>query len=228
MHSRQAMLEIAGTAAQLIDYQSEIKRAHEMGVAGGTCREPWSIERNRDTLPIVTKSLPGWWIEGLVRVTGRAGKLMAEHEPDPRWRCDWDLIALYFQNVALVFGEYLNDGTARELERRLPEPSDVPAMMRFEMMAAGIHPDATIRMINAASSVKDYALREAYEVTDRELEWLQELSRGDRAIDVGLRFGFSERDFYRAQQKLWKKLGVNGRTPALVRATELGWLAEDD
>lgn len=106
------------------------------------------------------------------------------------------------------------------------------------------HPDACLMLLQTGRAMRDlieqdllsqqadsdrqmnaYYQREAYGLTSEEVEWLRAFARGERALDIGHRFGYSERDFYRAQQRLWEKLEVEGRNEALVVAAEIGWIS---
>jgi DNA-binding CsgD family transcriptional regulator len=72
--------------------------------------------------------------------------------------------------------------------------------------------------------VSFYCLRSAAGVSTLEIEWIRSLARCERALDVAIRHGYSERDFYSALDRLWDRLGVGGRSQALVLAARMGWL----
>lgn len=53
-------------------------------------------------------------------------------------------------------------------------------------------------------------------LTAEEIEWMRELRRGRKAIDLAFAIGMSERTFYRRLDQVYKKLGVSGRREALA------------
>jgi DNA-binding NarL/FixJ family response regulator len=61
-----------------------------------------------------------------------------------------------------------------------------------------------------------------------ELEWLRLLASGLRVAELADRAGYSEREMYRRLSRLYSRLGVQGRTQALLYVERLGLLAEED
>jgi len=58
----------------------------------------------------------------------------------------------------------------------------------------------------------------------REIEWLQRLADGATVTQLAERAGYSERAMFRLLRALYTRLGVKGRTEALMQAHERGWL----
>ena len=222
---REALLQIANVAGHLLEYQLEVKSAHDLGVVPGKCREPWSLERNRQNMSTIVKTMPQSWLKGLGKVSRRTVELMGTLEVDDGIRCHWEIMSRYFENLAVAISEYLDDETTDSVVDLANSPP-VPGVLRYDEIAAGVHPEGTAQMIDVARSVDSYCRRAAYGVTEEEICWLRALARSERLLDVGTRAGYSERDFYRAQTRLWNKLGVDGRAQALVKATELGLLED--
>ena len=60
--------------------------------------------------------------------------------------------------------------------------------------------------------------------SSRELGWLRDLARGVTVGRLAEHSGYSERAMFRLLHDLYRRLGVSGRTEALIRASEQGWL----
>jgi DNA-binding NarL/FixJ family response regulator len=58
----------------------------------------------------------------------------------------------------------------------------------------------------------------------REIEWLRELAGGTTVGQLADQAGYSERAMFRLLRELYARIGVAGRTEALLRAKESGWL----
>jgi DNA-binding NarL/FixJ family response regulator len=61
-----------------------------------------------------------------------------------------------------------------------------------------------------------------------EIEWLRALARGLTVSKLADEAGYSEREMYRHLSRLYSRLGVRGRTQALLCAERLGLLREGD
>jgi DNA-binding NarL/FixJ family response regulator len=57
-----------------------------------------------------------------------------------------------------------------------------------------------------------------------EVEWLRTLARGVTVAQLAHRNGYSERAMFRLLRNLYDRLGVKGRTEALMLANRRGWL----
>jgi DNA-binding NarL/FixJ family response regulator len=66
------------------------------------------------------------------------------------------------------------------------------------------------------------ALHPGIELNDHEIQWIRHIARGRTVTDLARRTGYSEREMYRCLQRLYRHLGTNSRTCAVVRATQLG------
>jgi DNA-binding NarL/FixJ family response regulator len=65
-------------------------------------------------------------------------------------------------------------------------------------------------------------------VSAAEVEWLRALARGLTVSKLANDVGYSEREMYRHLSGLYSRLGVRGRTQALLCAERLGLLTESD
>jgi DNA-binding NarL/FixJ family response regulator len=61
-------------------------------------------------------------------------------------------------------------------------------------------------------------------VTDDEMAWLRALGQGTTVASLAESVGLSERVMYRRLGRLYRRLGVPGRTQALMRGRDEGWL----
>jgi DNA-binding NarL/FixJ family response regulator len=61
-------------------------------------------------------------------------------------------------------------------------------------------------------------------VSAQEVEWLRTLAQGVTVAQLAEQSSYSERAMYRLLRSLYSRLGVNGRTEALMVANRHGWL----
>ena len=66
---------------------------------------------------------------------------------------------------------------------------------------------------------------EPVNLTDRELEVLQAVARGERSKEIALQLGISERTVKAHLASIYNKLGVDSRAAAIAVAAQLGLLA---
>ncbi|MFI7601479.1 hypothetical protein [Actinoplanes sp. NPDC049681] len=59
---------------------------------------------------------------------------------------------------------------------------------------------------------------------DREIDWLRRLAGGSTVARLAHEVGYSERMMFRLLSEMYGKLGVTGRTGALMYARDRGWL----
>jgi NarL family two-component system response regulator YdfI len=62
------------------------------------------------------------------------------------------------------------------------------------------------------------------EVSERELEILKGVARGERSKEIALRLGISERTVKAHLASIYNKLGVDSRAAAIAAAAQKGWL----
>ena len=65
------------------------------------------------------------------------------------------------------------------------------------------------------------------DLTADELQWLTDLASGRTVISIADESGYSERAMFRRLHELYERLGVNGRTEAIVAAQRLGLLDQE-
>ena len=59
---------------------------------------------------------------------------------------------------------------------------------------------------------------------NQEVAWLRALAEGLTIREVAERSAYSEREMFRKLRRLYRKMGVGGRIPALIRASRWGLL----
>ncbi|SNQ45906.1 Response regulator receiver protein [Frankia canadensis] len=60
-----------------------------------------------------------------------------------------------------------------------------------------------------------------------QLSWLRQLAAGSTVSRLAGQIGYSERAMFRQLRGLYQQMGVSGRTEAILRAQEFGWLTPD-
>ena len=66
-----------------------------------------------------------------------------------------------------------------------------------------------------------------YRISAEEIDWLRRFAAGASIAEVASSSGRSQRSLYRRLDRLWGRLGVDGRCQALALAGQLGWLDEN-
>ncbi|HKZ29171.1 MAG TPA: hypothetical protein VJ482_05975 [Acidimicrobiia bacterium] len=61
-------------------------------------------------------------------------------------------------------------------------------------------------------------------IGDAELSWLRDLAAGKTVADLAGLMSYSEREMYRRLQRVYARIGANGRTDALLRVARWGLL----
>jgi len=78
-------------------------------------------------------------------------------------------------------------------------------------------PTDVVRALMARQSGRD-----GLKLDEMEVDWLRLLAGDVRVSDLAERVGYSEREMYRRLKRLYLKMGVQGRTEALVKASRFG------
>jgi DNA-binding NarL/FixJ family response regulator len=105
----------------------------------------------------------------------------------------------------------------------------LPAGASMEEIVGAVHLAAAglslipMELLHALVTSRDRA-PEACPLSGQEIEWLRSLSRGMRVAKLAESVCYSEREMYRRLRDLYVRMGVAGRTEAVVRATRWGVL----
>jgi DNA-binding NarL/FixJ family response regulator len=94
----------------------------------------------------------------------------------------------------------------------------------FEAAIAGssLLPTEVVRALASAS--QEVPTGNPTTPSAREIEWLRMLAQGATVAQLANRFDYSERAMFRLLRDLYQRMQVGGRTAALMRAQERGWL----
>lgn len=88
-----------------------------------------------------------------------------------------------------------------------------------------LKPEIMQRVLSRAGSASAPASSSLVELTERELEVLKAVARGDRSKEVAARLGISERTVKAHLASVYSKLGVDSRAAAIAVAAQKGLLA---
>jgi DNA-binding NarL/FixJ family response regulator len=147
-------------------------------------------------------------------------------------RRDWSMLAeLCRNNPDLVVVAVLADATEEAYVRAILSgavvavPRDAsPAVVR-RMVEEAVNGTSLLptRVVRALIPAREDHSREA-PVEAAGLEWLKALARGTTVAQLAERNGYSERAMFRLLRALYERMGVKGRTEALMLANRRGWL----
>ncbi|HET8706740.1 MAG TPA: response regulator transcription factor, partial [Pseudomonadales bacterium] len=88
-----------------------------------------------------------------------------------------------------------------------------------------LKPEIMARLLSQKSTVKMES-NEPVNLTDRELEVLAFVARGERSKEIASHLGISERTVKAHLASIYSKLGVDSRAAAIAVAAEKGLLAK--
>jgi DNA-binding NarL/FixJ family response regulator len=81
-----------------------------------------------------------------------------------------------------------------------------------------------VEVVHALADHRSLPAEEPDTPSAREIEWLRALATGATVAKMAARFGYSERAMFRLLRDLYERMQVSGRTEALMKAQEQGWL----
>lgn len=88
-----------------------------------------------------------------------------------------------------------------------------------------LKPEIMSRLLSQANkTTADSKSTEAINLTDRELEVLKSVARGERSKEVAMQLGISERTVKAHLASIYNKLGVDSRAAAIAVAAQIGLL----
>jgi DNA-binding NarL/FixJ family response regulator len=163
------------------------------------------------------------WVRG-----GQSSIVLLTLESDP----DWSMLAEIAAVPTLIIIALLVDETpatgaravhagAQSVLPRSVLAGDLRSAVDAAVARMAVLPVDVVRLLRMPAPV---AGTEASQLTSEQLHWLRELAAGVTVSDLAIRAGYSERAMYRMLQAVYARLGVRGRTQALIRAQALGWL----
>lgn len=204
---------------------TNLAHAYRLGVKPGRLK-PWPIEFQRAAVAVWLETCPDRYVAQIGLASARYAAIMRSHEPVNGPDEDWAILLEQAEGIATVVAENVKDSPVRDDLRRIG--SSVPAVIRYDKLAALATKRGVGRLEVAAETVAEYCRRSASgDITPEEIDWLIAMADGQRTADTAAKAGVSERAFYRALRRLWKKLGVANRAEAIALASRMGWLDED-
>ncbi len=104
------------------------------------------------------------------------------------------------------------------------DPSEIVAALTHAIEGWTRLPVATVAAL-AASWPGAHTPRP--DITEEEIGWLAELANGVTVARIADETGYSERAMFRRLHEVYERLGVSGRTEAIIAAERLGLFAEE-
>jgi DNA-binding NarL/FixJ family response regulator len=179
-------------------------------LGGGT-----SLGTADDLAAWLRPSRPSVLILGLADADDDAWSILASFQNEPQVR-PVAMLATFSEAVA-----------ARALRVRaahvLPRDADAEHLRRVVDEATRGVLSLSIVALRTTTALP-HASRSAAPPSDEELSWLRALSHGDTVTAIAEATHLSERVLYRRLGRLYRKLGVEGRTQALILGRDEGWL----
>jgi DNA-binding NarL/FixJ family response regulator len=103
----------------------------------------------------------------------------------------------------------------------LDAPADlVGDVLRAVLNGQSLVPTETLRLLVAGTTTEE----DGPPLSTAEIGWLRELAAGTTVARLAEQVGYSERMMFRLLAGLYARLGATGRTAALMRARDAGWL----
>lgn len=224
----ESVAAIGVVACRIRRFAEAVQQAHEFGLGPGTASEPWTVEFQRQAVPVYASALPWDYLVGLAGGFENAADLMVTVAGPKTAALEWSRMQQYLRSAAKAIFEKAPSETAPLLRRAEDLDPVTPPVMPFDKIARLIDCEGAeqLRLTGAAierccGDIDDCPL------TDQELEWMRRMLLGDRSIDIAHDAGYSERSFYRALSELWDRLDVDNRNEAIALAVDRGWMRYD-
>jgi NarL family two-component system response regulator YdfI len=88
-----------------------------------------------------------------------------------------------------------------------------------------LSPEVLARLLSRVEAVREpLSIAEGIQLTDRELEVLEAVARGERSKEIAYHLGISERTVKAHLSSIYNKLGVDSRAAAIAVAAQRGML----
>ena len=212
-------------ASRIINLTTEIERAWEIGIPHGEHREPWTMGFQEVAVRIYLETVPASYAikVALVFKCCSQGMLVTGHPAEAAE--DWRIVASYLETVSDSIFQRLGTGADETQIESGALRASAPGVVRYDKIAALLHPEGVRRQLEAANSVSRGCL-DAHSVLleAEELAWIRSLAEGCHVVDLGVAHGLSTRNMYRNLATLWRKLGVDNRIQGVAYAARMGWL----
>lgn len=112
-------------------------------------------------------------------------------------------------------GYLLKDTTRQTLYETLRAAARGDTLLQSEMLARALKKNRA-----------DKILQDSIVLSERELQVLQRVARGERSKEIAAQLGITERTVKAHLASIYNKFGVDSRAAAIAEASKRGWLRE--
>lgn len=204
---------------------TEIERAHQLGEVEGGQLEPWKQGFQSSVVQVYSDTLPDSYLRRVaLEYEDCAREMDAVELPDMHVE-DWQIVQSYLCSVSNAIWAMPRVQPKRVWERpELLSPSP-PALLRYDLLAAVVHPDGVARLSRAAGATLDLCQRWlSGRPSDDSVELLRQIRLGRPRIEVASNAGWSERTLHRRLRDLCIEMGEPNPAGLVLRGVRDGWL----
>ena len=177
-------------------------------------------------VPIYDESLPEPYQRDMAALFAGAAESMNRCHIPARLAADWAMVIRYLANSSTVTSQWLDSKPERggpEEPVRIPIEDHVPAVIRFDRIAAVASNAGALRLERAALAAQRHLAPVLPErLDDQQRRLLVAVASGTAVSELADQFGYSRRSMYRELSKLWRVMGVQDRYGAIRKATAEG------
>ncbi len=225
----ESVVAIGQIAGRVRRFAEAIQQAHRFGIGPGEEREPWTAEFQQQAVEVYAAALPWDYLVGLASGFADGADLMVEVSGPRTAAVQWVRMQAYLRATAQAISGHAPPSVAVPPTRASELDTVTPPVMPFDRLAMMIHVDGAAALQDAGVAIERCCGGiDECPLTDQEIEWMRQLVKGARSVDVATQSGYSERSFYRALSDLWERLGVQDRNEAIVLVSARGWISLDD
>ena len=205
-------------------YAIRIAEAHRLGHGPGDLIEPWSMEIQRQAAKIWTETLPAPFLSQVAESYRRCAEFMGNVTPNGSAAGDWGAIQKYLGAVATAIGENPECAASHDSSDLL-STGGMPEVIRYDKLAAIMHPDSVEKLRAAAAAVALTCRSRSQNAPDEmQLACLQGLANGEKHADLAKRLGYSQRHFQRILADMWHQFEVENTIQGVSHAVAQGWI----
>lgn len=187
---------------------------YALGLAGSLPNDRFSIE---------VAAKPSAWLEE----HSDAALVLGVHD-DSDFEILVDLVSAAANLIVITVVDGLNAAALRNSlaagATSVIDINAVPAEVSVTLDAALLHQTVVPASLARDITQHDPNARPTPDLTDDELTMLRSLVSGATVAELGRSVGYSDREIYRRLRKVYRKLGVQCRVDALVKASRWGLL----
>jgi hypothetical protein len=217
---------VALVAERVASLGEEMVRTMDLGHedGGSSSPVPWSRDFHDAAMPVYLKSLPYMYLRDLA-ADFRACAVLMDRCVIPNGVSSeaWSIVGSYLNNYADAVLSF--DRPAPRAPHD-PAPGEIspttPSVMRLGDLVSLVSRSDAVRLVEVASQVSAGCARsEAPTLSARQMMWLQDAASGLSVVEMAGLNGWSRATMNRRLASLWKALGAESRSEAMVIATEM-------